>query len=140
MRSEPSPSGTKDIVIGAGVLILLATVVVVCARLLAPEPNELEMVDPPEQNWIRTGPERAFLSDLTELGVFSDESTLLAVGEVWCTGKRAGQGTEEVIDRMRHLTLLASLDPREVKPIAGAATLRLCPEQGAALDAHYGEK
>lgn len=131
----------QDVFLASIILALVGFILVVAIVRDEPDPSpEAATYTAPEQDWIRTGPERAFLSDLTELGVFSDESTLLAVGEVWCTGKRAGQGTEEVIDRMRHLTLLASLDPREVKPIAGAATLRLCPEQGAALDAHYGEK
>lgn len=134
-----SKDSRLDVVLAAIALALVGFILVVAIVRDEPDPSpETATYTAPEQDWIRTGPERAFLSDLSDLGVFSDESSLLAVGEVWCTGKRAGQGTEEVIDRMRHIALLASLDPREVKPIAGAATLHLCPEQGAALDAHYG--
>lgn len=139
-QSELSTSSTKDIVIGAGVLILLATVVVVCARLLVPEPNELEMVDPPEQPYLVTGPERQFLAELRSHVEYDRERELryLVLGRTWCRSMRDGDQAEAVVNHLGVLAGVMGLDPRNVRPTVGSATLRLCPDQSAAADDYYG--
>lgn len=141
MQNDTHSPEAKDIVIGAGVLILLATVLVMAFRLDGePERAPVHMSEPPEQTYLHTGPERQFLAELAEVpGLTGDrERDYLGLGHTWCTSMADGGRADEVIPRLGSSAEAIYLDPRFVRPIVGAASLRLCPEQSAAADAYYG--
>lgn len=137
-----SKSSVSDIVIGGGLLVgivtigVTATIVGLNSREDTPSPAEATYVTP-AQPWVRSDVERAYLAEIDTVTVETEED-YLALGHLWCGLKRHGMTTTDAVEQMALHASLVGLDTREVRVAAGAATLRMCPEQGPALDAFYG--
>lgn len=130
-----------DIILSIAALVLLATVTVLAALYLDPSRSTAgaRMGSAPEQPFLLTGPERAFLADLGDHVPNSGtrEHEYLALAHSWCGSVRSGVSVKTALDRLYVLIVPLDIGRDAVKPMVGAATLRMCPEQSAKLDHYY---
>lgn len=122
------------------ILVALGTIIVVASRW--PERSDTTMGPAPEQPYLRTGAERRFLDELSLYvhDVGAHERDYLDLAHAWCRQMRAGA----TVDDAAHSVLVRNSRYPELsgssRLVIGVATLRMCPEQSAALDAYYGKK
>lgn len=137
-RKIPNP---WDVVIGTGALLLLIAVVVLGARFLdpsrhMPKPHEFST---PEQVFLLTGSERAFLAELPAHVEDSrqKENEYLALAHSWCGPMQGGANARHILDRLRKTAVPLGISRSSVNAAVGVATLRICPDQASALDRYY---
>ena len=122
------------------ILVALGTIIVVASRW--PERSDTTMGSAPEQVYLRTGAERRFLDELSLYvhDVGAHERDYLDLAHAWCRQMRGGA----LADDAAHSVLVRSSQYPELfgssRLVIDVATLRMCPEQSARLDAHYGGK
>lgn len=130
-----------DIILSTAALVLLATVIVLAAVHLDPSRNapEPRALPTPEQVFLLTGPERAFLAELPAHVEDSreKENEYLILAHSWCGPMRGGADAQNVLDRLHETAPLLGVSRPSVDAAVGVATLRICPDQASALDRYY---